>query len=78
MKRDTNKEVVSLRGELRSKYHVWNHSEKGGREHLPRESGPDELDDLKQMLQEEITSIANIRDICVSLIEELEKDWREL
>ncbi len=78
MNRESNKEIIETREKLRAKYHEWNHSEKRGKEHLSNDSQLEELEQLKEDIEKEIEQLQKIQGCCENLIEESQKERREI
>ena len=77
MDRETNRNIVSYREELRGLYHKWNHSKKSGVEHLPENTPPEQIEKIKNLMVEETINLQEIKKCCENLINEIIKEFEE-
>ena len=78
MSREINTEIVRLRNLLREKYDSWKKLDKSGLEHLPDKPNPDEINKIKEALEEELKLLDNITVCCTELTRKLNEDWSKL
>lgn len=72
MDRETNRNIISYRSELKGLYHKWNHEKKSGVEHLPREASEQDVLRVGSLLAEESLKLRAIRECCDEFIKEIE------
>lgn len=72
MYRETNRNIVSCRENLRASYHKWNHSKKTGVEHLQRDATEQDVNRIRFVLSEELIFLQTLKECCESLIKEIE------
>ena len=74
MERETDREIINLRSDLHQLYARWNHSKKTGVEHLPREPKPEDIQKIKERIDQESQSLALLKICCESLIDKLNQE----
>ena len=78
MERETNREIVNLRSDLHQLYARWNHSKKSGVEHLPREPKPEDIQKVKEIIQQESGSLGLLKICCEELINKLNQEQTKI